>query len=303
MKQKQEEDEDSPPSYEDEDGPPDLGDPDEEDGPEVPGEFDDFCLRDDESSDDNEPSGNLNAFLVGQGYAASPAVLPTPLAYSSYWATAPLQPDLIILEDEGFWDEHGEEHKIAAATCSFSFARNMDDTVIDVSLLENLPSVNDALYLTNGWHQWAEHSEIHDDIKNLPRAEQDALFASLRAVGRPKGVPKRKAARREATAQEKRVYAKQFVEAKKAEFISWSKENDVYDMVDLRKTKVKNYITGRWVLTVKRDKNGNFEKCKARWVLRGFQDRQVWELQTDSPTGTRPGFRLQFRFLQILAGT
>ena len=34
-------------------------------------------------------------------------------------------------------------------------------------------------------------------------------------------------------------------------------------------------------------------KCKARWVLRGFQDRQVWDLQTDSPTSTRPGFRLQ----------
>ena len=42
-----------------------------------------------------------------------------------------------------------------------------------------------------------------------------------------------------------------------------------------------------------RDKDGKFLKCKARWVLRGFQDRQVWDLQTDSPTSTRPGFRLQ----------
>ena len=37
----------------------------------------------------------------------------------------------------------------------------------------------------------------------------------------------------------------------------------------------------------------NFLKCKARWVLRGFQDAQHWNLQTDSPTSTRPGFRLQ----------
>ena len=61
----------------------------------------------------------------------------------------------------------------------------------------------------------------------------------------------------------------------------------------MRKIDVKNYVAGRWVLTVKRDKNGNFEKCKARWVLRGFQDKQIFELQTDAPTSTRPGFRLQ----------
>ena len=57
----------------------------------------------------------------------------------------------------------------------------------------------------------------------------------------------------------------------------------------------KNYITDRWVLTVKRDKDGHFLKCKARWVLRGFQDKQASQLQTDSPTATRPGFRLQMQ--------
>ena len=101
------------------------------------------------------------------------------------------------------------------------------------------------------------------------------------------------AARREATAQEKRMYAKQFMEAKLAEIKSWTKENDVYELVDMRNLKVENYITGRWVLTIKRNKDGQFEKCKARWVLRGFQDKQHWDLQTDAPTSTRPGFRLQ----------
>ena len=33
-------------------------------------------------------------------------------------------------------------------------------------------------------------------------------------------------------------------------------------------------------------------KCKARWVLRGFQDRQKDEQQTDSPPASRSGFRL-----------
>ena len=61
----------------------------------------------------------------------------------------------------------------------------------------------------------------------------------------------------------------------------------------MRKHFVKNFVTGRWVLTVKRDKDGNFQKVKARWVLRGFLDKQQSDLQTDSPTSTRPGFRLQ----------
>ena len=60
----------------------------------------------------------------------------------------------------------------------------------------------------------------------------------------------------------------------------------------MRKTKYGNFITGRWVLTIKRQKDGMFDKVKARWVLRGFQDRQKHEQQTDSPTATRPGFRL-----------
>ena len=53
-----------------------------------------------------------------------------------------------------------------------------------------------------------------------------------------------------------------------------------------------NYLTGRWVLTVKVDKDGNFTKFKARWVCRDFQDKHGWEQQTDSPTATRYGFRL-----------
>ena len=60
----------------------------------------------------------------------------------------------------------------------------------------------------------------------------------------------------------------------------------------MRTTKCRNWVTGRWVLTIKRDKDGNFQKCKARWVLRGFQDKQRFDQQTDSPTATRPGFRL-----------
>ena len=98
-------------------------------------------------------------------------------------------------------------------------------------------------------------------------------------------------ARKEATLKELKVYARMFVEAKSAEIKSWF-DNDVFDLVDIRKFKPKNFVTGRWVLTVKRDRDGKFQKCKARWVLRGFQDRRKDAQQTDSPTSTRPGLRL-----------
>ena len=61
---------------------------------------------------------------------------------------------------------------------------------------------------------------------------------------------------------------------------------------DRRKHKIENFVTGRWVLTIKTDKDGQFKKFKARWVCRGFQDAQKWDLQTDSPTATRYGFRV-----------
>ena len=46
------------------------------------------------------------------------------------------------------------------------------------------------------------------------------------------------------------------------------------------------------MLTIKTDKQGNFLKAKAKWVLRGFQDKQKEYQKTDSPASTRPGCRM-----------
>ena len=43
---------------------------------------------------------------------------------------------------------------------------------------------------------------------------------------------------------------------------------------------------------IKVDKDEQFKKFKARWVCRGFQAAQKYDLQTDSPTATRYGFRV-----------
>ena len=94
--------------------------------------------------------------------------------------------------------------------------------------------------------------------------------------------------RKEATATETRAYQKQVHEAKLLECKSWL-DNEVFDLVDTRKIHVRNWVTGRWVLTLERDKDGNFVKTKARWVRRGFQDKQKNDQQTDSPAASRSG--------------
>ena len=89
-----------------------------------------------------------------------------------------------------------------------------------------------------------------------------------------------------------RRYAKEIRLAKLDEFKSYL-DNGALRLADKRKlSKDVNFPTGRWVLTVKIDKNGYFSKFKARWVCRGFQDKHAWEQQTDSLTATRYGFRL-----------
>ena len=65
---------------------------------------------------------------------------------------------------------------------------------------------------------------------------------------------------------------------------SWI-DNNVYDLLD----------KSRWALTVKRNKDGKFLKCKARWVLKGFKDKQQLDQQTDSPTSTGPGVRMAWQ--------
>ena len=178
------------------------------------------------------------------------------MPYTAHWAADNYQEDLYILEDSDFWDGLSEDHKIAATTASFSFVRDADDYITDLSVLSSLPSVNTALYLDETWYYSASAEQVWEDIKDKPQHVQKRV---LNTTARAKATPKRKpAARREASAQEKRQYAKQFHQAKLDEYKSWSKENDIFELVDLRKHKVQNYITGRWVLTIKRDKNGEF---------------------------------------------
>ena len=208
-------------------------------------------------------------------------------SYMTHWCAATYQNDLHIMTDDESWSNTPDVFKLAAKTDSFSFVTDYDDSIIDLSSMDSNPATNTALYLNNSWHSYATLEEVCADIEHEPLHVRAEVLRAVKSA-----TPKRKAARSEANAQQKREYAKQFLKAKQDEYQSW-KENDVFEIIDMRKEKCPNFVTGRWVLTVKKDKEGNFQKCKARWVLRGFQDSQIWNLQTDSPTSTRPGFRLQ----------
>ena len=54
------------------------------------------------------------------------------------------------------------------------------------------------------------------------------------------------------------------MEAQHNEHKSWV-DNDIYDLTDMMTNPLKNFVKGRWALTVKRDKDGKFLKRKARW--------------------------------------
>ena len=85
------------------------------------------------------------------------------------------------------------------------------------------------------------------------------------------------------TLEMQRKYAKEIRAAKLEEFKSYL-DNDAIRLTDRRRlNRDVNFLTARWVLTVKVDKNGYFSKFKARWVCRGFQDKFAWDQQTDSP--------------------
>ena len=194
-----------------------------------------------------------------------------------------------------------DEQRYAGDTGSFQICRDAEGQPVDIDKVETPQTVLRSLYsethgsFFNQQPPW-EPSELlgrateSDDELNLI---QFCLKAQSAAKSKPQSTARIKKSK-EATQTELRSYAKQFGEAKKKEIDSWV-ENEVYDLVDVRKLSYaerRNYVTGRWVLNIKRKGDGSFEKCKARWVLRGFQDKQKLDQQTDSPAASRPGFRM-----------
>ena len=170
-----------------------------------------------------------------------------------------------------------------------------DDTDVEIEAEEILQTQSldcgfessDLVIDEDTWYSISDYLKVASNTKSFSKVTINGELAHLHDCYATKA---KMVKRKEASKEELSMYRDLFQKAKEEEYQSWIK-NNVFQFVKA-KGKPENFVTGRWVLTVKRDKEGKFLKCKARWVLRGFQDRQKMEQQTDSPTATRPGFRL-----------
>jgi hypothetical protein len=179
--------------------------------------------------------------------------------------------DVVLFTDAKDWRKYGEISRVLTQTASFSFPQGADGPLnVDETELQE----PHATFIVSKFSRVESADLAKFTLEDKGMQPLSALAAKKVVKGR-----------KEATATDLRQYSKQFLDAKIKEYQSW-KDNEVFELVDTRKIKVKNFITGRWVLTIKRNQDGTFDKCKARWVMRGFLDRQKEELQTDSPTAT-----------------
>ena len=182
-------------------------------------------------------------------------------------------------------------HEYAAAAGSFCFVTKENGNQQDKSNLTTVPCVQRSLYLNE---MTKNISNIQVEVSTrVDSRTRDVLAQCMTTFGKAAGTKTktRSRAREEASSKDVRGFYKQFAEAKHLGYKSWF-DTEVFDLVDLRKVKPRNCVTGRWVLTIETDKQGNFLKLKARWVSRGLQVKQKEYQQTDSPASTRPGFRM-----------
>ena len=188
-----------------------------------------------------------------------------------------LYPDLYVLIND--------------AAGSFCFVTTKNGAQQDICNLTSVPCVQRSLYL----------NELTDDFGSIkvevPEGfdgrTRDVLERCMATCGKAAGMKAktRSRARKESSAQRVRGYYKQCAEAKHFEYKSWV-DNEVFDFVVSRKVMPQSYVIGRWMFTIKTEKQVNFLKVKARCVLRCFQDKQKEYQQTDSPASTWPEFRM-----------
>ena len=103
-------------------------------------------------------------------------------------------------------------------------------------------SVQRSLYLNKMTNNF---SNIQVEVpKGVDGRTRDVLEQCMTTCGKAAGIKAKKEirARKEASVKEVRGYYKQFAEAKHLEYKSWV-NNEVFDLVDLRKVKKRNYVT------------------------------------------------------------
>ncbi|CAI7841308.1 unnamed protein product [Closterium sp. NIES-53] len=88
------------------------------------------------------------------------------------------------------------------------------------------------------------------------------------------------------------LIAKKWREAMDRELAALEKRG-TWDLIPIEKTVNKNVLTGKWVFTVKTKADGTYEKYKARWVVRGFdQTHGIDYTLTFAPVSRHTSVRL-----------
>ena len=122
--------------------------------------------------------------------------------------------------------------------------------------LTTMPWVQRSLYLNEMTNNFGN---IQVEVqKGVDGRTGDVLEQCMTTCGKAAGIKAKgkSRAQKEASAEDVRGYYKQFAEAKHLEYKSWI-DNEVFDLIDLRKVKPRNYETGSWVLFIKTDNQGN----------------------------------------------
>ena len=114
----------------------------------------------------------------------------------------------------------------------------------DVYNLTSIPGVQRPLCLDEVINDSSSAQvEFPKGVDSQTRDMLERCMATCGKAARARA-KRRSRARKEASAQEVRGHYKQLAEAKNLKWKSWI-DNEVSDLVDLRKVKPKNYVTGR----------------------------------------------------------
>ena len=140
--------------------------------------------------------------------------------------------------------------------------------------------------LPRGW-SYTDQGLVLDEQFLMTGYEED-VYAAAQTDRTAKAKAKAKlAARREASFRNMTVEERlKMIEAKKKELKSFF-DNRVWEFTGLDDVNTGRTVTARWVLTWKEGDNNGPPVAKARLVLRGFEDPDLGNLDTNSPTATR----------------
>ena len=133
-----------------------------------------------------------------------------------------------------------ETHKYAVAARSFCCVTTENGKQQDIYNFTIMPCVQRSLYLKEMTNNFGDVKvEVPERVDSRTR---DVLERCMTTCGRAAGMraKKRSRVRKEASVREVQGYYKQFAEATHLEYKSWI-DNEVFDLVDLRKTKPRNF--------------------------------------------------------------